>query len=422
MGTLCTTESLHARVLAWLDRPRTRISVKPKTIKNRKADLGTFRKVLERYTAEQLEDEQTYVNFLHDLEDFFAETTLKETTLSNKVTFLTTHALVQGGMSPALVAETKQHIRAMRKRVQRTVPVTVSQSIGDDDLLRLIRSLDDLVEAYPEVPNLCAIANPGGQLSGRKHSTMADLLAVRAYMWLAVTTAGRADEIRRLRPEDVTPDIVIRHITKQRFEPEARRTTMFNSAWNRIEPWLNHVETNHPDARHLFSESEDVIGAGCFNPGRLRLLVKGAMMHAGMPPTCDGGYHRTHDLRKVWSRWIDAADGDLEEVCAFLGHKDPRTTYAHYFAKEHKSAIADRGHERGIERLKALLEERDEMDEKIARLKELLGHLEEVYVAEDGSVEFPSPDANDADSVMWDPWLNGSGPVVPTPGLEPGTP
>ena len=62
------------------------------------------------------------------------------------------------------------------------------------------------------------------------------------------------------------------------------------------------------------------------------------------------------------------------------------------------------------------------MDEKIARLKELLGHLEEVYVAEDGSVEFPSPDANDADSVMWDPWLNGSGLVVPTPGLEPGTP
>jgi len=56
----------------------------------------------------------------------------------------------------------------MRKRVQRTVPVTVSQSIGDEDLLRLIRSLDDLVEAYPEVPNLCAIANPGGQLSGRE--------------------------------------------------------------------------------------------------------------------------------------------------------------------------------------------------------------------------------------------------------------
>jgi len=114
---------------------------------------------------------------------------------------------------------------------------------------------------------------------------LADLLAVRAYMWLAVTTAGRADEIRRLRPEDVMPDIVIRHITKQRLEPEARRTAMFSSAWNRIEPWLNHVETNHPDARHLFSESEDVIGAGCFNPGRLRLLVKGAMMHAGMPPT-----------------------------------------------------------------------------------------------------------------------------------------
>ena len=88
MGTLCTTESLHARVLAWLDRPRTRISVKPKTIKNRKADLGTFRKVLERYTAKQLEDEQAYVNFLHDLEAFFAETTLKETTLSNKVTCL----------------------------------------------------------------------------------------------------------------------------------------------------------------------------------------------------------------------------------------------------------------------------------------------------------------------------------------------
>ena len=84
MGTLCTTESLHARVLAWLDRPRTRISVKPKTIKNRKADLGTFRKVLERYTAEQLEDEQAYVNFLHDLEDFFAETTLKETTLRTR--------------------------------------------------------------------------------------------------------------------------------------------------------------------------------------------------------------------------------------------------------------------------------------------------------------------------------------------------
>jgi integrase len=422
MGTLSITDSLHARVLDWLDRPRTRISVNARTIKNRKADLGTFQHILERYTAEGLEDESTYVAFLSDLEHLLSTTTLKESTLGNKLTFLTTHALVQGGMSPALVAETKQHIRAMRKRIQRTVPATVSQPIGDDDLLRLIRSLDDLVESHPEVPNLCAIANPGGQLSGPEHSSMRDLLAVRAYVWLAVTTAGRADEIRRLHPEDVSPDIVVRHITKQRYTPEEKRTTMFESAWSRIAPWVQHVEAHHPEARHLFSETEDITGTGCFNPGRLRLLVKGAMMHAGMPPTCEGGYHRTHDLRKVWSRWIDAADGDLEEVCAFLGHKDPRTTYAHYFAKEHKTAIGDRGHERGLEHLKSLLQERDEMDLKIARLKELLGHLEEVYVGDDGAVVFPSPDASDEDSVMWDPWLNGSGLVVPTPGLEPGTP
>jgi hypothetical protein len=42
-------------------------------------------------------------------------------------------------------------------------------------------------------------------------------------------------------------------------------------------------------------------------------------------------------------------------------------------------------------------------------------------VGDDGAVAFPSPDASDEDSVMWDPWLNGSGLVVPTPGLEPGS-
>ena len=57
---------------------------------------------------------------------------------------------------------------------------------------RLIRSLDDLVEAYPEVPNLCAIANPGGNKAQRGNTRPdVDLLAVRAHMWLAVTTAGR---------------------------------------------------------------------------------------------------------------------------------------------------------------------------------------------------------------------------------------
>ena len=116
MGTLSITDSLHTRVLDWLDRPRTRISVNTRTIKNRKADLGTFRHILERYTAEGLEDESTYVAFLSDLEHLLSTTTLKESTLGNKLTFLTTHALVQGGMSPALMAETKQHIRSMRKR------------------------------------------------------------------------------------------------------------------------------------------------------------------------------------------------------------------------------------------------------------------------------------------------------------------
>ena len=73
------------------------------------------------------------MNFLHDLDGLLPQVrpTLKETTLSNKVTFLTTHALdVQGGMSPALVAETKQHIGAMQSGCNITVPITVSQSIG----------------------------------------------------------------------------------------------------------------------------------------------------------------------------------------------------------------------------------------------------------------------------------------------------
>ena len=42
-------------------------------------------------------------------------------------------------------------------------------------------------------------------------------------------------------------------------------------------------------------------------------------------------------------------------------------------------------------------------------------------MGDDGAVAFPSPDASDEDSVMWDPWLNGSGLMVPTPGLEPGS-
>jgi len=136
------------------------------------------------------------------------------------------------------------------------------------------------------------------------------------------------------------------------------------------------------------------------------------MIEAGMPPTWAGGYYRTHDLRKSWTRWINENGGSIEEIAAVLHHSSPDVTYKYYFADTHKRRLAESGHAKGLVRLKSLLDERDELDGLIMEHEETFRDLECFEVFDDGGFAMPEGTA-----------YGGPGSIeeVRAPGLEPGT-
>ena len=184
---------------------------------------------------------------------------------------------------------------------------------------------------------------------------------------------------------------------------------MPESAFKRVEPYLEHCRENHPDATFLFSEDERKRGRGTINPKTLRELVKGSMINIGMEPTCAGGYYRLHELRKVWCDWMERGGASLEQTSIFLGHSDPKVTLQHYFAEDHKRRLRQEAWEAGIGQLEALVQERDNIDH---RIDELYNQLHEIGFFSDGKGGGVYP-------ACWD---EGDDMLVRAPGLEPGTP
>ena len=76
-------------------------------------------------------------------------------------------------------------------------------------------------------------------------------------------------------------------------------------------------------------------------------------------------------------------------MSAFLGHRDTRTTFEHYYGRDHKRTLAEQAHSIGLARLDALLKEADELQHHLARLREAFSGIPHVHVCEDGTLIVP---------------------------------
>ena len=177
-----------------------------------------------------------------------------------------------------------------------------------------------MCEKPETAPNLSRIANPNSSNAKSKQTSHHLLLALRAYVYLTLVSAGRADSIRRIRISEVNEDFFIREISKMRTYSEEVRTTMPEWVFERVKPYLEYCRENHPDAVFLFSEDENKRGKGTINPKTLQEIKKGAMKNIGMEPTSAGGLYRLHDLRTMWCNWMDKGGASGEQMSVSVSY------------------------------------------------------------------------------------------------------
>ena len=399
--------SIYDNVMTWLRSPRRWKDRNLKRYKNIRYSAQKFRHTLSRFTPHDLRDDFLYMEFIESLQSEIESTDLKQSTLDGYLGYLTGKVLKYGEVKPRIVEEVKTQVTLIKKGLKRREES--HRGIEEDEIVKLLISLDEMCENPESAPNLSRVANPNSSNARSKRTSHHLLLALRAYTYLTLISAGRADSIRRIRISEVNEDFFIREISKMRTDSEEVRTSMPDWVFERVEPYLKYCRENHPDAIFLFSEDENKRGRGTINPKTLRELVKGSMRNIGMRPTCSGGYFRLHDLRKVWCDWMDRGGASLEQMSAFLGHSSTKVTYQHYFAEDHKRRLGQAGFEAGMGELEALIQQRESID---LRIDELYGQLHDIGFFSDGAGGGVYPSC----------WDEGEDMLVRAPGLEPGTP
>ena len=90
-------------------------------------------------------------------------------------------------------------------------------------------------------------------------------------------------------------------------------------------------------------------------------------------------------------------------MSSLLGHRDTRTTFEHYYGRDHKRTLAEQAHSIGLARLDALLKEADELQHHLARLREAFSGIPHVHVCEDGTVIVPPLRMRIKGYTMWSP-------------------
>ena len=399
--------SIYANVMTWLRSPRRWKDRNLKRYKNIRISSRKFRHTLGGFTPDDLRDDLRYSEFIESLQQEIESSDLAQTTLDGYLGYVTGKVLTYGGVNPRIVEEVKTQVTIIKKGMRKRK--ATHRGIEDEEIAELTRSLDEMCGNPEGAPNLSRIANESSSNARSERTSPHLLLALRAYAWLTLVSAGRADSIRRIRISDVSEDHFIREISKMRTYSEEVRNSMPDWVFERVEPYLEYCRENHPDAVFLFSEDENKRGRGTINPKTLRELVKGSMINIGMEPTCAGGYYRLHDLRKVWCDWIDRGGGSLEEASAVLGHTDTKVILRHYISEEHKMRLRQAGWEAGIGQLEALIQQRESID---LRIDELYGQLHDIGFFSDGAGGGVYPSC----------WDEGEDMLVRAPGLEPGTP
>ena len=234
-----------------------------------------------------MRDDLRYSEFIESLQSEIESTNLAQSTLDGYLGYMTGKVLKYGKVNPRIVEEIKTQVTLIKKGLKRRE--VAHRGIEEDEIVKLMRSLDEMCENPEIAPNLSRIANPNSSNARSKRTSHHLLLALRAYAYLTLVSAARADSIRRIRISEVKEDHFIREISKMRTYSEEVRNTMPDWVFKRVEPYLEYCRENHPDAVFLFSEDENKRGRGTINPKTLQEIKKGAMKNIGMEPTSAGG-------------------------------------------------------------------------------------------------------------------------------------
>ena len=399
--------SIYDNVMIWLSSPRRWKDRNLKRYKNIRYSAQKFRHTLSSFTPHDLRDDLRYMEFIESLQSEIESSDLAQSTLDGYLGYLTGKVLKNGEVNPRIVEEIKTQVTLIKKGLKRRE--VAHRGIEDDELIKLMRSLDEMCENPETAPNLSKIANPNSSNAKSKRTSHHLLLALRAYAYLTLVSAGRANSIRRIRISEVNEDFFIREISKMRTYSEAVRTSMPEWVFQRVEPYLEYCRENHPDAIFLFSENENKRGKGTINPKTLQEIKKGAMKNIGMEPTSAGGLYRLHDLRTMWCNWMDKGGASGEQMSVFLGHRSPKVILQYYTASKHKERMRQEAWEAGMKGLEALLQIRENTDRKI---DDLYSQLHDIGYFSDGEGGGIYPSCWDEDDDF----------LVRAPGLEPGTP
>ena len=379
--------TIYDNVIMWVRNPRRRIRRKSKAMKNINCVLNKFSEIVKQFTPDDLSVDNEYDRFIGLMQNKLINTDIMNSTIDSYLQIFHNKILVHGGVPMTIISDIKSDIRFIRKEMK--LSLQFSNEITDEELEKWLTSLDELCNDPEKSPNLCRIANQNSTMATPEKTSLKHLLAVRAYIWLCLITAGRADEVRRIKIEDIKYNIVTRHITKMRIYSEPITTNIPEFAWKRISPYVDYVRNYHPNSELLFSENENRTGKGTISPKTLRELVKGSMIHANLGPTCAGGYYRTHDLRTVWSRWIEANQGSIEQTSALLGHKSVETTAKHYIGDTQKRSQRSQAEEKGHKQIQELLRVGSELTARVEELRRTFADLRHVMVHDDGSLSWP---------------------------------
>jgi len=411
--------SIYDRAKLWMENPRRIGEWKNKKMKNMRTVLSKFATILKAFTPDDLKIDAVYGDFFKDLEKAIKKEgkILAHSTLGSYITILNCKILPCGGVEAPILVEIKSDTRNIRKGMKQRK--AIHPGLKDEDVARWIKRLDELCSSPEVAPNLCRIANPNSSMSKSKQTSEPHLLALRAYAWLTLMTAGRADEVRRILVSKINESWVEREILKGKMFTEIQTTKLPAWAWKRIRPYVEYVRKQYPDAEFLFSETENTTGPGTIAPGTLRQLVKGSMMELDIPPTSAGGYHRAHELRKSWARWIQANGGVIEEATAFLTHSTTDVTYKCYYADGQKKALASSAHEKGLRAITDFLGLYEVDDMRLEELEGLFQNIDFLAPMEDGSLLLPDETAFGGPEFIEQEFHEDG--WVPTPGLGPRT-
>ena len=388
--------SIYDNVMIWLKSPRRWQNRNLKRYKNIRQSARKFKQTLGYFTPEDLRDDLLYSEFVDSLRGEIENSNLAQSTLDGYLGYLTGKVMLYGGVEARIVEEVKTQVSIIKKGLRKRKEE--HRGIKEEEIVELIRSLDEMCENPERAPNLSRIANENSSNAKSERTSPHLLLALRAYTWLTLVSAGRADSIRRIRISDVSEDHFTREIGKMRTYSEEVRNTMPDWVFERVEPYLEYCRENHPDAVFLFSEDENKRGRGTINPKTLQEIKKGAMRNIGMEPTSAGGLYRLHDLRTVWCDWMDKGGASVEQMSVFLGHSSPKVTTKYYFAPKHKMRLRQEGWEAGIGVLEALIHERENIDQ---RIEELYRQLDEIGYFSDGKGGGVYPDCWDEIDDDW---------------------